>query len=312
MSGVHSSTLREQSESIARHNALRGQQQLAAWKHAAGIGGHVDPKFRFISLLEEALRHEVNSIRSGRSSRPHQVSDPELLISDLRASYRLLIAEARRLFDERRANGGLSDEELWTVSSQAASSFASMYPWSDGVTCRDLTMDHPHFMPLASHGMITAGVSGVITLKSFVASMLCAEVKQEAAMQRRQARIEEYYRERDAIQQQKAQHQCMQQLHGTCAADYHAATVQDDTTIHHDDVPLPTRCATDTAAAASPPDSGDDDPTTPAVYQKTCITASGTPRAKPSRVGRSLCGRRSNARRHHRGHRIDRAQVSAL
>jgi hypothetical protein len=189
--------LRVQTEAVSRQREYTAQSQLAAWKHAAGPGGLVDAKFRFVALLEEAYRHEVAAIRNQRWSRPHTVSDTELLIRDIKASYRQLIIEARRLFDDKKSNGS-SPDELHNVSSQATSSFASLYPWSDGVTCRDLVVDHRHFMPLASHRMITAGESGVITLKTFIASMPCAEAKQEAALRRRLARIAAYRRDRAA------------------------------------------------------------------------------------------------------------------
>jgi hypothetical protein len=188
--------LAAQMEIVQRERAFKGQQQVAQWKLAAGPAGLVDPKFRFVALLEEGYRHEVKTIRSGTTSRPHAVSDLDLLVDDIKASYSRLIPEARRLFDERKDHG-LSVEELGVVSTQATSSFASMYPWSDGVTCRDLTISHRHFVPLATHNMITAGSSGIVTIKSFIASMPCAEMKQEAAMARRQARIEEYHRQRE-------------------------------------------------------------------------------------------------------------------
>ncbi|CUG00135.1 Hypothetical protein, putative, partial [Bodo saltans] len=178
--------LAAQMETIQRERFAKAQQQVAQWKLAAGPAGLVDPKFRFVALLEEGYRHEVNAIRNGTASRPHVVSDPDLLLDDIKASYGRLIPEARRLFDERKDHG-LSVEELGVVSTQATSSFAAMYPWSDGITCRDLTISHRHFVPLATHNMITAGSSGIVTIRSFIASMPCAEMKQEAALARRQA-----------------------------------------------------------------------------------------------------------------------------
>lgn len=278
--------LANQMEIVQRERHARGQEQLAQWKHAAGPGSLVDPKLRFVALLEEGCRHEVNAIRNNTASRPHAVSDPDLLINDIKSSYGKLIPEARRLFDERREH--LSLEELTAVSTQATSSFASMYPWSDGVTCRDLTISHRHFVPLATHNMITAGTSGVVTIKSFIASMPCAEMKQEAALARRQARIDQYFRERDEA----------------AAAVLKAATTAASNAIHHES--NITLSAEDPSIAWQQPKAFKQDAMTP------CSTA--TPRVKSGRIAGASCSvnNRSPGRRNRTSasRRPDRVHIS--
>lgn len=191
----HAAWLECQQEIVARERALRAQEQVTRWKTDSLT--LLQPRFRFVSLLQEAARHEISTIQDGRSSRPHSISDPSMLVRDLKGSYRLLLKEAHKLFQDRAACG-LSHDELHGICSQATSSFAALYPWSDGTTCRDLTVGHPHFIPLATQRMITAGDSGVITLKTFIASYPCAEVKQEAALARRKNRIDMYELEKRA------------------------------------------------------------------------------------------------------------------
>lgn len=189
MSIFSEAELRAQQDDIDREKAIRHERQVARWK--AESMSLMSPSHKFLMLLAEGYRHEVATIRNGNASRPLHVSDTEALTRDVTASYTCLVKEAKRLFSERIARR-VSIDEVNAVAEQATGSFASLYPWSDGITCRDLSVGHRHFMPLASQRMITAGESGIVTMRTFVATFPIAEAKQEAAVELRQQRMDEY------------------------------------------------------------------------------------------------------------------------
>lgn len=151
----------------------------------------MSPRHKFLMLLAEARRHEIFRIRSGQATLPEGASNPEALIHDVNVSYKLLLKEATRLFDDRESKG-IKGEALNCVAGQATSSFASLYPWSDGVTCRDIPFHHPAYAPLTMRNGIFAGRSGVTMLKSFNAAVSCSQIKLQAALMSKELRVKAY------------------------------------------------------------------------------------------------------------------------
>lgn len=181
---------REQASDAAQDHQNRAERQVAQWRAESTMLLH--PKLKFVALLEEARRHEIATILSGGGSRPHcDTSSPQLLVSDVNKAYSNLITEARKLFDERQQRG-MSEESLRDLAAQATSSFAALYPWSDGVTCRDIPPTHPAHAALARRNGVATGSSGVTVLTSFSAALSCSQLKLQASLACKEQRLEEY------------------------------------------------------------------------------------------------------------------------
>lgn len=184
-------SLADQRADLCRDRQLRAARQVAQWNEEASTP-LVTSRARFIALLEEARRHEIKAIQEGRCSRPHDdVVNGSLLVRDVNETYRKLIQEAKKLFDDRK-NRGMGEMALRDMCNQATSSFASLYPWSDGITCRDIPQEHPAFSSLMRRNGVTVGESGLTTMTTFTVALSCSQMKLQASIELKEQRLQEY------------------------------------------------------------------------------------------------------------------------
>lgn len=184
-------SLAEQREEIAAMRRLSGARQVSRW-HEASTTPLLTGRVRFITLLEEARRFEINATLSGRCSRPHDSNvDLDLVAQDISATYAKLIREAKKMFDDRK-NRGMGEVALREICNQAGTSFAALYPWSDGITCRDIPQDHPAFFALARRNGVAVGASGLTTINSFTAALACSQMKLQSSLGLKEQRMQEY------------------------------------------------------------------------------------------------------------------------
>jgi hypothetical protein len=184
-------SLMEQREEIAAERRLRGARQVSRWSEAASTP-LLTGRARFIALLEEARRFEIKATLTGRCSRPHDSDvDPVLVARDISATYDKLIREAKRMFDDKK-NRGMGELALREVCAQAGTSFAALYPWSDGITCRDIPQDHPAFFALARRNGVSVGESGLTTISTFAAALAVSQMKLQSSLTLKDQRMQEY------------------------------------------------------------------------------------------------------------------------
>lgn len=216
VSSPRSPTLEEQNEEVQRLRAQRRDTQVNRWREESST--HLlDPCLKFCALLEEGCRYEISALRTSALSRPHDASvDLKELERDIRASYAKLLSESKRLFAERKHRGA-SLQELQTVAAQAVSSYSGLYPWSDGISCRDLTEAHPAYTALVSRNLIGAGRSGVTMMSSFCAALSCSHIKLHTATLMKQQRLDSLNR-LQRPEQEPCQHDCTSVI---AAADVH-------------------------------------------------------------------------------------------
>lgn len=187
-------TLEEQALEVKQHRQTMAQQQVEAWQTAANTP-LLDAPFKFLALLGEGCRHELENIRCCRGPRYERLtaSEASLLCTDVKETYRRLAQEARKMFEQRRL-GGCSHAQMQQIAAQAVASYSALYPWSDGITCRDMDMQHPHFPTLLARRSVSAASfqdgRSYAVMSSFSAALPISQLKLKAATERREHRLE--------------------------------------------------------------------------------------------------------------------------
>lgn len=194
------STRQEQEEDVKRLRQFVAQRQVDKWQEEANTP-LLNTSIKFQMLLAEGCRHEIENIRKRRGTRYANLDSDaaKQLEADVKRSYGRLIREGVRMFQERRRHG-FSDQQLHQIGGQAISSYSSMYPWSDGIVCQDITPAHPHYTILATRRCIdehhhtpqqlqSGSSSSYVVMTSFMAANLCSQAKLQAATEKRQQRM---------------------------------------------------------------------------------------------------------------------------
>jgi len=202
-------TLEEQAQEVKRLRSAIAHRQVETWQGEANTP-MLDASTKFSVLLGEACRHELHNIRHRRGPRYQSLTDGEacMMRSDVKETYQRLVREAKRMFEQRR-QCGCTDTQLQQIGAQAIASFSALYPWSDGITCRDMESQHSHYSVMLSRRSVDAksfqdGRTYAV-MSSFSAAMPLSQVKLQAASLRREYRMDLYKAAAMECQQQEQQ-----------------------------------------------------------------------------------------------------------